>query len=433
MERKKIKELILEYRKKFTSPDDCLLSREIQKTIQPYLLSREIIFITGTRRGGKSSLMKLICADLIRDSQIPLTNILYLNFEDERFIEFELSDFNLIYEVFLEENDPNKRSYFFLDEIQNISGWEKWVNRLYEMHQIKIFITGSNRKLLSSEVASTLTGRNRVITNFPFSFREFLQYRKIKYDESSRYITEERARIKNAFQEYLNLGGYPEVIKNNDPTLLEQYFRDFIYRDILPRYHIRNSKALRELCLFLASNISSIHSYKKLQQLVEAKSLNTIKHFLEILEEIYLFFRVDLFDYSIKRQIYNPSKIYAIDTALAQSVSFQFSKNIGHIYENMVFLELKRRGKELYYWKDEKGREVDLVIRAGREVEEMIQVGYNLTSPDTRKREIQPLIEAYQKFKQPKLTLITDDEEGTYQSEEVSINIIPLWKWLITE
>ncbi len=433
MERKKIKELILEYRKKFTSPEDCLLSREIQKTIQPYLLSREIIFITGTRRGGKSSLMKLICADLIRDSQIPLTNILYLNFEDERFIEFELSDFNLIYEVFLEENDPNKRRYFFLDEIQNISGWEKWVNRLYEMNQIKIFITGSNRNPLSSEVASTLTGRNRVITNFPFSFREFLQYRKIKYDESSRYITEERAGIKNAFQEYLNLGGYPEVIKNNDPTLLEQYFRDFIYCDILPCYHIRNSKALRELCLFLASNISTIHSYKKLQQLVEAKSLNTIKHFLEILEEIYLFFRVDLFDYSIKRQIYNPSKIYAIDTALAQSVSFQFSKNIGHIYENMVFLELKRRGKELYYWKDEKGREVDLVIRAGREVEEMIQVGYNLTSPDTRKREIQPLIEAYQKFKQPKLTLITDDEEGTYQSEEVSINIIPLWKWLITE
>jgi len=177
--------------------------------------------------------------------------------------------------------------------------------------------------------------------------------------------------------------------------------------------------------------ISSNHSYKKLQQLVEAKSLNTIKHFLEILEEIYLFFRVDLFDYSIKRQIYNPSKIYAIDTALAQSVSFQFSKNIGHIYENIVFLELKRRDKELYYWKDEKGREVDLVIRAGREVEEMIQVCYNLNHPETRKREIQTLIKAYQQFKKPKLTLITDDEEGIYQSEDVCINIIPLWKWLI--
>jgi len=433
MERNKIKELILEYRERFTSPDDSLIPREIQKTIQSYLSSKEIIFITGTRRGGKSSVMKLICADLIKDHLIPLTNILYLNFEDERFVEFKVNDFNLIYEVFLEENNPNKKSYFFLDEIQNIPEWEKWVNRLYEMYQIKIFITGSNRKLLNSEVASTLTGRNRVITNFPFSFREFLQYKEIKYDNSFLYITEERAKIKNAFQEYLKLGGYPEVIINNDPTLLEQYFKDFIYRDILPRYTIRKNKALRELCLFLASNISNIHSYKKLQQLVEAKSLNTIKHFLEILEEVYLFFPVDLFDYSIKRQIYNPSKIYTIDTALSQSVSFQFSKNIGHIYENLVFLELKRKNKELYYWKDEKGREVDLAIRSGREIEEMIQVCYNLSTPNTRNREIHALIQAHQELKNPKLTLITDDEEDIYQSGNIFINIIPLWKWLIKD
>jgi len=433
MERNKIKELILEYRERFTSPDDSLIHREIQKTIQSYLSSKEIIFITGTRRGGKSSLMKLICADLIKDSLIPLTNILYLNFEDERFIEFKVSDFNLIYEVFLEENISNKKSYFFLDEIQNIPEWEKWVNRLYEMYQIKIFITGSNRKLLNSEVASTLTGRNRVIVNFPFSFREFLQYKKIKHDDSSLYITEERAMIKNAFQEYLKLGGYPEVIKSNDPTLLEQYFKDFIYRDILPRYTIRKNKALRELCLFLASNIATIHSYKKLQQLVEAKSLNTIKHFLEIFEEVYLFFQVDLFDYSIKRQIYNPSKIYTIDTALSQSVSFQFSKNIGHIYENLVFLELKRQNKELYYWKDEKGREVDLVIRSGREITEMIQVCYHMSNPNTRNREIQALIKAHQQFKKSKLTLITDDEEDIYQSDNIFVNIIPLWKWLIKD
>jgi len=433
MERNKIKELILEYRERFTSPDDSLIPREIQKTIQSYLSSKEIIFITGTRRGGKSSVMKLICADLIKDHLIPLTNILYLNFEDERFVEFKVNDFNLIYEVFLEENNPNKKSYFFLDEIQNIPEWEKWVNHLYEMYQIKIFITGSNRNLLNSEVASTLTGRNRVITNFPFSFREFLQYKEIKYDDQSLYITADRARIKNTFQEYLKLGGYPEVIINNDRTLLEQYFKDFIYRDILPRYTIRKNKALRELCLFLASNIANIHSYKKLQQLVDAKSLNTIKHFLEIFEEVYLFFQVDLFDYSIKRQIYNPSKIYTIDTALSQSVSFQFSKNIGHIYENLVFLELKRKNKELYYWKDEKGREVDLAIRSGREIEEMIQVCYNMSNPNTRNREIQALIKAHQEFKKSKLTLITDDEEDIYQSGNIFVNIIPLWKWLIKD
>ena len=433
MERNKIKELILEYRERFTSPDDSLIPREIQKTIQSYLSSKEIIFITGTRRGGKSSVMKLICADLIKDHLIPLTNILYLNFEDERFVEFKVNDFNLIYEVFLEENNPNKKSYFFLDEIQNIPEWEKWVNHLYEMYQIKIFITGSNRNLLNSEVASTLTGRNRVITNFPFSFREFLQYKEIKYDDQSLYITADRARIKNTFQEYLKLGGYPEVIINNDRTLLEQYFKDFIYRDILPRYTIRKNKALRELCLFLASNIANIHSYKKLQQLVDAKSLNTIKHFLEIFEEVYLFFQVDLFDYSIKRQIYNPSKIYTIDTALSQSVSFQFSKNNGHIYENLVFLELKRKNKELYYWKDEKGREVDLAIRSGREIEEMIQVCYNMSNPNTRNREIQALIKAHQEFKKSKLTLITDDEEDIYQSGNIFVNIIPLWKWLIKD
>ena len=431
MERNKIKELILEYRGRFISPDNSLIYREILKDIQFYISSKEIIFITGTRRGGKSSLMKLICTQLIKDTHIPLTNILYLNFEDERFIELNVSDFNLIYEIFLGENDSNKKSYFFLDEIQNIPGWEKWVNRLYEMHQIKIFITGSNRNLLSSEVASTLTGRNRVITNYPFSFREFLSYKKIKHDHSPIYLTEERARIKNAFQEYLKLGGYPEVIKSNDPTLLEQYFKDFIYRDILPRYTIRKNKAMRELCLFLASNIASVHSYKKLQQLVEAKSINTIKNFLEILEEVYLFFQVDLFDYSIKRQIYNPSKIYTIDTALSQSISFQFSKNLGHIYENIVFLELKRQNKEIYYWKDKEGREVDLAVRSGREIEEMIQVYYQMNNPDTRNREIKALIKAHQKFKKAKLTIITDDEEDSYRTDNVSIKMIPLWKWLL--
>jgi len=431
MERNKIKELILEYRGRFISPDNSLIYREILKDIQFYISSKEIIFITGTRRGGKSSLMKLICTQLIKDTHIPLTNILYLNFEDERFIELNVSDFNLIYEIFLEENDSNKKSWFFLDEIQNIPGWEKWVNRLYEMHQIKIFITGSNRNLLSSEVASTLTGRNRVITNYPFSFREFLSYKKIKHDHSPIYLTEERARIKNAFQEYLKLGGYPEVIKSNDPTLLEQYFKDFIYRDILPRYTIRKNKAMRELCLFLASNIASVHSYKKLQQLVEAKSINTIKNFLEILEEVYLFFQVDLFDYSIKRQIYNPSKIYTIDTSLSQSISFQFSKNLGHIYENIVFLELKRQNKDIYYWKDKEGREVDLVVRSGREIEEMIQVCYQMNNPDTRNREIKALMKAHQEFKIAKLTIITDDEEDSYRTDNVSIKMIPLWKWLL--
>jgi len=158
---------------------------------------------------------------------------MYLNFEDERFIEFNAaSDFAQIFELFLQINRPTGRLYFFLDEIQNVTGWERWVNRLYENENIKIFITGSNASLLSSEISTALTGRNRTITNFPFSFGEFLTFRNYRLQENDFYQTKKRAIIKSFFQEYLKLGGYPEIIKINDPTLLEQYFKDIIYRDI---------------------------------------------------------------------------------------------------------------------------------------------------------------------------------------------------------
>jgi len=239
---------------------------------------------------------------------------MYLNFEDERFIEFNAaSDFAQIFELFLQINRPTGRLYFFLDEIQNVTGYEN----------IKIFITGSNASLLSSEISTALTGRNRTITNFPFSFAEFLTFKNYRLQENDYYQTKKRAAIKRFFQEYLRLGGYPEIIKINDPTLLEQYFKDIIYRDILPRYSIKKIKEIRELCLFLASNLGSIHSYNRLQSLIGVKSINTVKTYLEILEEAYLFYRINLFDYSIKRQIYNPSKIYIIDTEIPYLSNFQ--------------------------------------------------------------------------------------------------------------
>jgi predicted AAA+ superfamily ATPase len=376
--------------------------------------------------------MKLICDDLLKKDKVPPSNILYLNFEDERFIEFNAAgDFAQIYELFLQINKPAGRLYFFLDEIQNVTGWERWVNRLYENENIKIFITGSNASLLSSEISTALTGRNRTITNFPFSFGEFLNFGNYRLQENDFYQTKKRAVIKSFFQEYLRLGGYPEIVKINDPTLLEQYFKDIIYRDILPRYSIKKIKEIRELCLFLASNLGSIHSYNRLQNLIGVKSLNTVKTYLEILEEVFLFFRINLFDHSIKRQIYNPSKIYIIDTALGNSVSFKFSENIGHIYENLVFLELKRRNKEIYYWKSKKGKEVDFLIKKGLNIEEAIQVSYNLNYKKTLDREIESLLMAKDEFKIKYLSIITEDEEMEKEIEGVKIRIIPLWKWLL--
>ena len=432
MDKNKLKELLIEYKQRFLTARTDLIRRKIQDNIEPFIKFKEVVIITGPRRGGKSSLMKLICDDLIKKDRVPPSNILYLNFEDERFIEFNAAgDFAQIYELFLQINKPTGRLYFFLDEIQNVIGWERWVNRLYENENIKIFLTGSNASLLSSEISTALTGRNRTITNFPFSFGEFLNFKNYRLQENDFYQTKKRAKIKSFFQEYLKLGGYPEIVKINDPTLLEQYFKDIIYRDILPRYSIKKIKEIRELCLFLASNLGSIHSYSRLQNLIGVKSLNTVKTYLEILEEVFLFFRINLFDYSIKRQIYNPSKIYIIDTALGNSISFKFSENIGHIYKNLVFLELKRRSKEIYYWKSKKGKEVDFLIKKGLNIEETIQVSYNLNDKKTLEREIESLLIAKDEFKIEHLSIITEDEEMEKEIEGVKIKIIPLWKWLL--
>jgi len=430
MEKNKIKELIIEHKERFLAKTK-LIKREIQKDINSFLKQREIIVITGVRRGGKSSLMKLLATDITEKYGVPRNNILHLNFEDERFTEFDVNDFDQVYEIFLEVYHPRGKNYFFLDEVQNVKGWERWVNRLYEFEDIKIFITGSNAEMLSPEISTTLTGRNRQLIIYPFSFNEFLSLRKYSLNEKSFYLREKRIELKQLFKEYLELGSFPEVLKIRDITLLEQYFKDIIYRDIIARYSTRNIKEIKEMTLFLASNIGTVQSYKNLKEIIGVKSLNTIKNYLEILENVFLFFRVELFAYSVKKQIYNPSKIYSVDSALSNSVAFKFSENIGHIYENLVFMELKRRNKEIFYWKSKKNQEVDFVIKRGLKIEEAIQVCFSLAEKKVRDREIKGLLAAENELNVNNLVIITDDEEGEKEIEGTTINIIPLWKWLL--
>lgn len=431
METNKLKELIIEHKERFLSSVN-LVKREIQEIIKPYLKQKEIIVITGVRRSGKSSLMRLIGNDIITEYNVSPENILYLNFEDERFVEFTHNDFEPLYEAFIEIYQPRGRKFFFLDEIQNINRWERWVNRLYEFEDIKIFITGSNATLLSPEIATALTGRNRQIINFPFSFKEFLTLRGYKFNERDLYLREKKVMIKNLFKEYIEFGGFPEVLKNKDITLLEQYFKDIVYRDIIARYNIRNVKEIRELILFLSSNIGTIHSYRDLKELIKVKSLNTVKNYLEILENVYLFFCISLFDFSIKRQIYNPSKIYSIDPALSKAVAFKFVQNLGHIYENFVFVELFRRDKEIFYWKSKKGKEVDFLIKTGLKIDKAIQVTTTLTELKTKQREVDGLLSASQELGVKNLFILTEDEEGEEKIDKTKIKIIPLWKWLLS-
>ncbi|HQK12073.1 MAG TPA: ATP-binding protein [Candidatus Marinimicrobia bacterium] len=430
MEKEKLKELIIEHKEKFLKKTE-LVKREIQKDIAPLLNQREIIIITGVRRGGKSSLMRLISNDLIEKYDILQDNILYLNFEDERFTYFDINDFEQVYEIFLELYHPVGRKYFFLDEIQNVKGWEKWLNRLYEFEDLKIFVTGSNATLLSPEIATALTGRNRQLIVYPFSFNEFLSLRNYSITEKDFYLREKRLEIKRLFDEYLKLGGFPEVLKISDNTLLEQYLKDIIYRDVIARYSIRNIKEIKELTLFLASNIGTIQSYNNLREMINVKSLNTIKNYLEMLENVFLFFKIDLFSFSVKKQIYNPSKIYSVDSALSNVIAFKFSENIGHIYENIVFIELQRRNKEVFYWKSKRGREVDFVIKSGLKIDEAIQVCFSFTDKKTRDRELESLLSAKNELNVDNLVMITEDEKGEEVIDGATVRIIPLWKWLL--
>ena len=434
MEKEKLKELVLEHKERFFSREG-LVRRMVQEEISRYLPQREIVIITGVRRSGKSSLLRLI-ADDIRQKGVGGENILYLNFEDERFLPFRAEDFEPLFEVFLTLGNPQGRKYFFLDEIQNIRGWEKWLNRLYEFEDVKIFITGSNASILGSEISTALTGRNRQIITWPFSFREFLALRGFHLDDRSFYRREKKAEIKRWFEEYFDLGGFPEVLKNRDKTLLEQYFRDIIYRDVIARLAIKNIKEIKELTLFLAANPATVQSYKNIQGLIGVKSINTVKNYLAALNDVYLFFFTDMFAFSLKRQIYNPSKVYGVDCALLDVVSFKFSRNAGHLYENIVFLELKRRHKEIYYCKSIKGREVDFVVKEGLRITEVIQVCRSLAEEGTRRRELQALEDVRSEIKAKHLTVITYDEEETIPFSSSNgrgeIKVIPIWKWLLS-
>lgn len=244
------------------------------------------------------------------------------------------------------------------------------------------------------------------------------------------------------FKEYSKMSGFPEVLKTGDATLLQQYYSDILYRDVIARYGIKNTREIKELTLYLATNPATIQSYQNIRDLIGVRSVNTVKNYLSALNDVYLFFFADLFDYSIKRQIYNPSKAYCIDTALADAFSFRFSKNTGKLYENIVFLELKRRNKEIYYGRSHKGGEVDFIIKEGLQITEAIQICVSITNEKTLQRELKGLDEVCGELEKGgadvqagdiQMTILTEDDEKLIDTKRGAVRVVPLWKWLIED
>lgn len=412
---------LLEENKKYLGLEIC--PREKRKELMNLLGTEEIIVISGVRRCGKSYLLLSALSDL--------SDVLYVNFEDERLAGFKADDLNELYKSFIEIKNPENKVHFLLDEIQEVKDWEKWVRRMYDSKKLNFILTGSNASLLAPEIATTLGGRNIEVSIYPLSFREFLKIKKF----TPEYLTEtEASKIKHYLEEYIEYGGFPKVSLINGSfekkNILQGYFDTIVYKDIVKRFEIRDVKTFREFAIYLLTNSSTSISYYKLKNIFKI-GVETAKNYLYYMETAFLIFNVQVFSYKLKGQMKYPRKIYSIDTGLRNVVSFRFTKDWGKLCENIVAVELKRRGKEFYYWKDEKQREVDFVIKENLTPKYMLQVCYNIEDPKTKQREIRALTDAMNELKITESMVITENYENKEDLDGKVVIYKPLWRWLL--
>jgi len=403
-----------EFKIEETIPREKLL--EIENWIKK---DNRILIFTGLRRCGKSTLLKQIMQNQ--------KNYCYVNFEHERFIEFKAQNFERLHEVLIEIY--GKPTIYFFDEIQNIDKFETFVRRLQDQEK-KIILTGSNAKMLSKELGTHLTGRYKSFEIFPFSFREFLKFNHVYLDKTSMYLTEKRVQLIKSFQQYLSKGGMPEYLKNEDIDYIKTTYENIIYRDIIVRYNIKRQKTLRELVNILSTNISSKITYNSLKNTLKLSNSITVKEYISYLQNSYLFFELPKFDYSLKKQLNTPRKIYTVDPMFHTLCGVNYSKNKGRILENMVFIELKRTGYEIFYYENK--NECDFVIKDENKIVGAIQVCY-MFHKDNKKREINGLLEAMDKFHLKTGILLTSEQEDEISAHNKKIIVMPVWKWMITK
>jgi len=379
-----------------------------------YVKTEQITIISGIRRSGKSTLLAQF------SKKFP--NYYYVNFDDERLADLTIKDCQQLM-LALQKLFPAK--IIFLDEIQNIIGWERFIRRIHD-EGYKIFITGSNAKLLSSELATHLTGRYIKIELYPFSFKELLQFKEINAVKMS---STNKVRILKLFEEYLHYGGFPEFWKFNDEEFFKRVYDDILYKDLLVRFKIKEVKSFKQLASFLFSNSTKKISYNSLQTTLGFKSATSVKNYIEFMQESFLIFELFKYDYSLKKQFVSDKKIFTIDNGLRNAVSFYFSEDLGRLLENLVFIELKRREKEVYYFKGKK--ECDFLIKEKSKVVETIQVSVDLQNIGNKDREIEGLIEALKIFDLKQGTILTEYQEDLIKKDGFIINVVPVWKWLL--
>ncbi len=419
MEREVLKQVIRdqqEYR-----PPKNFYDRDLTNTVQGFIDDPSILIISGIRRSGKSTIQRLLQRELAKSD-------FYLNFDDERLVRFKVDHFQMLLEVLIETF--GEQSTYYFDEIQNIEGWERFIRRLYEQDK-KIYITGSNAKLLSKELGTHLTGRYIQFEVFPLSFKEIVRHNNPDLLCKKAHSTSDVGQILHLFSDYLVNGGVPEFVKFKKPEYLRDLFEGILYRDIIARYNINHEKPLREVVYSLASNIGKEFSYTKLSRAVGINSPNTISNYCSYLEQCYLFFFINRYSYSLKKQLQYNKKCYMIDPALIRTTGFRVSEDRGRLLENIVFLHLRQKTKEIYFHKEQK--ECDFIIREGNQIREAIQVTTHLSNEEVKKREINGLVEALRTYDLSEGLILTENEQDTIVHEGLKIKVLPIWKWLLSK
>ena len=389
-----LKEVILAQQKDLDLPLG--ISRE--KEIKP--LNKFALIITGIRRCGKST--------LLRQYLKTRKPIYYLHFEDIRLSNFEKLDFAKLNVSF--EECFGQDGIYLLDEVQNVEGWEVYVRSLIDTGK-EVYITGSNSSLMSKELGTKLTGRHISEELYPFNFSEYC-------------VAKESTESLQLFDNYLIHGGFPEYIFQNDARILESLVKDIIYKDVLVRHRIREEAIVERLVSYILSNIGKEISYNKLKDLMGVGSPNTIISLMAALEDAFFIFTINLFDYSLKKQLRNKRKVYCVDNGFITQTSFQFSKNLGRLLENFVFIELKRKGYEIFFHKD-KG-ECDFIIK--KKNLQAIQVCYELNL-DNQQRELNGLMDGMRKINTNEGIIITRNQEDFFEIDNKQVKVIPIMKW----
>lgn len=359
--------------------------------------------ITGIRRCGKSTL-------LLQLLKTKYAEVIYLNFEDIRLVAFNIEDFIRLQQ----EIDKRSIRVLFFDEIQIVDKWEIFVNQLLR-EGYTVFVTGSNASLLSKELGTHLTGRHLSMELFPFSYREFITYKETEADQES-------------LKDYLVTGGMPEYVKSGQALILSSLMDDILVRDISVRHSVRDIDSLKQLAIYLISNVGVLVSANKLTGLFGIKSSTTILEYFNFFKDAYLVEFVPRFDYSIKSQARNPKKIYAMDTGLINAVSTSFTEDLGRKLENMVYLHLRRTYSTIYYFA-EKG-ECDFVVFEKGKIVKAVQVCYTIDDFNFE-REYSGLVAALYYFKVNHGFIVTLNQEDIFEKDGLTIEMIPAYKYFI--